>query len=91
MAVAVQRYSEGRVPDMSDTQSVPHASSAKTVDAKLLELLVCPMTKTTLIYDAQAQELISRAAGLAFPIRNGVPLMIEDAARRLTDDDIKRL
>jgi uncharacterized protein YbaR (Trm112 family) len=57
------------------------------VDPKLLELLVCPLTKTRLIYDAKARELISIAAGLAFPIRNGVPLMIEDAARPLTDDD----
>jgi uncharacterized protein YbaR (Trm112 family) len=61
-----------------------------TVDPKLLELLVCPLTKTRLIYDAGACELISIAAGLAFPIRNGVPLMIEDAARHLTDDDLKR-
>lgn len=59
------------------------------VDPKLLELLVCPLTKTRLIYDAAARELISIAAGLAFPIRNGVPLMIEDAARPLTDDDLK--
>ena len=66
-------------------------SPIKPIDPKLLELLVCPLTKTTLIYDARAQELISRAAGLAFPIRNGVPLMIEDAARRLTDDDLKKL
>jgi uncharacterized protein YbaR (Trm112 family) len=61
-----------------------------TVDPKLLELLVCPLTKTRLIYDAAARELISTAAGLAYPIRNGVPLMIEDAARKLTDDDLKR-
>ncbi len=59
-------------------------------DPKLLEFLVCPLTKTQLIYDPAAKELISRAAGLAFPIRNGVPLMIEDAARRLTDDDLKK-
>jgi len=57
---------------------------ASTVDPKLLELLVCPLTKTRLIYDAAARELISTAAGLAYPIRNGVPLMIEDAARKLT-------
>jgi uncharacterized protein len=63
---------------------------ASSVDPKLLELLVCPLTKTRLIYDAAARELISTAAGLAFPIRNGVPLMIEDAARKLTDDDLKR-
>jgi uncharacterized protein YbaR (Trm112 family) len=76
---------------MSDALSQQSNLSVKTIDTKLLELLVCPMTKTTLVYDAQAQELISRAAGLAFPIRNGVPLMIEDAARRLTDDDHKRI
>jgi len=65
-------------------------SQANAVDPKLLELLVCPLTKTTLIYDPAAKELISTAAGLAFPIRNGVPLMIEDAARKLTDEDLKR-
>jgi uncharacterized protein YbaR (Trm112 family) len=63
---------------------------ANAVDPKLLELLVCPLTKTNLIYDANARELISVAAGLAFPIRNGVPLMIEDAARKLTDEDLQR-
>lgn len=55
-------------------------------DPRLLELLVCPLTKTRLEYDAANQELISRAAGLAFPIRNGVPLLIADAARSLDDD-----
>lgn len=56
------------------------------VDPKLLEILVCPLTKTTLEYDAAAQELISRAAGLAYPIRDGVPLMTVEEARRLDDD-----
>jgi len=55
------------------------------VDPKLLEILICPLTKTTLQYDAAAQELISRAAGLAYPIRNGVPLMTIEAARQLDD------
>jgi uncharacterized protein len=64
---------------------------ANAVDPKLLELLVCPLTKTRLVYDANTRELLSKAAGLAFPIRNGVPLMIEDAARKLTDDDLRRL
>jgi uncharacterized protein YbaR (Trm112 family) len=64
---------------------------ANVVDPKLLEFLVCPLTKSRLLYDAEARELISPAAGLAFPIRNGVPLMIEDAARKLTDDDLRRL
>ena len=59
-------------------------------DPKLLELLVCPLTKTRLEYDATRQELISRAAGLAFPIKSGVPLLIADAARQLTDADLSR-
>jgi uncharacterized protein len=71
-----------------DTPAQPNETDA--VDRKLLELLVCPLTKTTLVYDAAAKELISRAAGLAYPIRNGVPLMIEDAARPLNDDDLKK-
>lgn len=65
--------------------------ATNAVDPKLLELLVCPLTKTRLVYDAKSRELISKAAGLAFPIRNGVPLMIEEAARTLNDDDLRRL
>lgn len=57
-------------------------------DPRLLELLVCPLTKTALEYDAAAQELISKAAALAYPIRNGVPLMTADAARRLDDTQV---
>jgi uncharacterized protein YbaR (Trm112 family) len=53
------------------------------VDPRLLELLVCPVTRTPLIYDEAAQELISRAAGLAFPIKDGVPLMTVESARKL--------
>ncbi len=55
------------------------------VDPKLLEILVCPLTKTTLIYDRGKQELISKAAGLAYPIRGGVPVMLAGEARELTD------
>jgi len=55
------------------------------VDPKLLEILVCPLTKTSLDYDAQKQELISRSAGLAFPIRNGIPILLLDEARKLND------
>lgn len=65
-------------------------SDGNQVDPKLLELLVCPLTKTRLEYDAARQELISRAAGLAFPIKSGVPLLIADAARPLTDADLAR-
>jgi uncharacterized protein YbaR (Trm112 family) len=54
-----------------------------SVDPKLLEILVCPLTKTPLEYDAEKQELISRAAKLAFPIRDGIPIMLADEARRL--------
>ena len=57
-----------------------------STDPKLLELLVCPLTKTSLDYDAEHQELISRAARLAFPIRDGVPLMTAEAARHLDDE-----
>jgi len=56
------------------------------VDPKLLEILVCPLTKTTLRYDSNAQELISDAAGLAYPIRNGIPIMLVDEARKLPDE-----
>ena len=55
------------------------------VDPKLLEILVCPVTKGPLEYDAGAQELISRQAGLAYPIRDGIPIMLQDEARRLSD------
>jgi uncharacterized protein YbaR (Trm112 family) len=56
---------------------------ASTVDAKLLEILVCPMTKGTLEYDSAKQELISRSAKLAYPIRDGIPIMLPEEARRL--------
>jgi uncharacterized protein YbaR (Trm112 family) len=52
-------------------------------DPRLLELLVCPLTRDTLVYDAERQELISRAAKLAYPIRDGVPIMLPDEARKL--------
>ena len=57
------------------------------VDPKLLEILVCPLTKGPLVYDRERQELISRQAGLAFPIRDGIPIMLPDEARGLGDDD----
>jgi uncharacterized protein YbaR (Trm112 family) len=53
----------------------------RQVDPKLLEILVCPLTKSKLRYDAAAQELISEAAGLAYPIRDGIPIMLVDEAR----------
>lgn len=56
------------------------------VDSKLLEILVCPVTKGPLEYDREAQELISKQAGLAFPVRDGIPIMLPDEARQLEDD-----
>jgi len=58
-----------------------------TTDPKLLEILVCPLTKTTLHYDRDKQELVSRAAGLAYPIRGGVPVMLPGEARTLSDEE----
>ena len=52
-------------------------------DPRLLELLVCPVTKTRLQYDAARQELISKVAGLAYPIRDGIPIMLPDEAREI--------
>ena len=57
------------------------------VDPKLLEMLVCPVTKGPLTYDRAKQELISRAGGLAFPIRDGIPILVRDEARALTIDE----
>jgi len=56
------------------------------VDPKLLEILVCPLTKGPLRYDTEAGELISEQAGLAYPIRDGIPIMLVDEARQLDDD-----
>ncbi|MBX9929970.1 MAG: Trm112 family protein [Methylobacterium sp.] len=61
------------------------AVEATRVDPKLLELLVCPLTKESLDYDADKQELISRSAKLAYPIRDGIPIMLPEEARPLTD------
>jgi hypothetical protein len=70
---------------MSDSQERQKAAAATPgrVDPRLLEILVCPISKTTLEYDAERQELISRAAGLAYPIREGIPIMLPDEARQL--------
>jgi uncharacterized protein YbaR (Trm112 family) len=69
---------------MSDATPPPPRASG-TIDPKLLEILVCPLTKTTLEYDAARQELVSRAAKLAYPIRDGIPIMLPDEARPLEE------
>ncbi len=61
------------------------------MDPKLLELLVCPVTKGHLDYDRSRQELVSRSARLAYPIRDGIPILLEDEARTLGDDELERL
>ena len=61
------------------------ADTVHKPDPKMLDSLVCPITRNTLTYDRAAQELISKAAGLAFPIRDGIPVMLVDEARRLDD------
>lgn len=61
------------------------SASHHAVDPKLLEILVCPVTRETLIYDREAQELISYGAGLAYPIRDGIPIMLPEEARELTE------
>jgi len=67
------------------TQDDKDGAPERHVDPKLLEILVCPLTKTSLDYDAAHQELISRAAGLAFPIRDGIPIMLPEEARKLDE------
>lgn len=67
---------------MTDPQIAP-ATGHPAFDRRMLEALICPLTHATLEYHAEQQELISRGAGLAFPIRNGIPVMLVDEARKL--------
>lgn len=61
------------------------------MDKKLLEILACPVTKGPLIYDKDKQELISKSARLAYPIRGGIPVMLEEEARTLTQEEVEQL
>ena len=61
------------------------------MDKKLLDILVCPVTKETLIYDAAKQELLSKGARLAYPIRDGIPVMLPEEARTLSLDEVEAL
>jgi len=65
--------------------------AAAHTDRRVLTMLVCPCTRTELVYDAARQELVSRAAHLAFPIRDGVPVMAPDEARPLDDEELRSL
>jgi uncharacterized protein YbaR (Trm112 family) len=60
------------------------------MDIKLLELLVCPVTKGPLQYDREKNELVSRSARLAYPVRDGIPVLLENEARTLTDEELER-
>lgn len=57
------------------------------MNPKLLDILVCPVTKGPLVYDKQKQELVSKSARLAYPVRDGIPVMLEDEARRLEEHE----
>jgi len=70
-----------------NTEGCQMAAKGSGVDPKLLEILVCPLTKGPLRYDPERQELISEQAGLAYPIRDGIPIMLIDEARKLDQDE----
>lgn len=73
-------------PDDGQDRKPSERPGPQDVDPRLLEMLVCPVTKGTLEYDREAQELISRGAKLAYPIRDGIPIMLHEEARELDDD-----
>lgn len=68
-----------------------NTEGAAAIDPKLLEILVCPQTRGPLVYDREKGELLSKKAMLAYPIRDGIPIMLPDEARRLTDDEALKL
>lgn len=63
---------------------------SQQIDPKLLDILVCPLTKVPLRYDAEKQELLSDQAGLAYPVRDGIPVMLVDEARQMEDGEVKK-
>lgn len=74
---------------MSEDVTTP-AAPARDVDPRLLEMLVCPASKGALVYDRAAQELVCAQSQLAYPIRDGIPIMLPDEARSLSDDEVLR-
>lgn len=76
--------SESQPPSLpADPKPAGRESEQPAINPRLLEILVCPVTRTTLEYDKNRQELVSRKAGLAFPIRDGIPIMLPDEARKV--------
>ena len=65
----------------------PHGAPKYMIDKKLLSILVCPVTKAPLEYDEEKDELVCKASGLAYPVRDGIPVMLESEARQLTADE----
>ena len=78
-------------PGPNERAGAAQDSSPRRVDPKVLQILVCPVTKTPLYYDEGRQELISRAARLAYPIRDGIPIMMAEEARAVDDDELRNL
>ena len=76
------------IPADKSPEKTSERLAANAVDPKLLEILVCPLTKGALRYDRDKQELVSREAGLAYPIRDGIPIMLVDEARQLSDAEL---
>lgn len=71
------------------SHETPTTGTLRAVDPRLLEILVCPVTKGTLKYDASKQELVSVNARLAYPIRDGIPIMLTEEARELGDEEVR--
>ncbi len=75
---------------MSETDLKSGSPNRLTIDRKLLDILVCPVTKSVLHYDHDRQELVSYAAKVAYPIRDSIPIMLIEEARELTDQELAR-
>jgi uncharacterized protein YbaR (Trm112 family) len=79
---------KGGIPDHWFLLHTPFINYHHAMDTRLLELLVCPVTKGPLEYQREIQELISRSARLAYPVRDGIPILLENEARTLTDEEL---
>ena len=76
---------------MTETKPEPSTDPQADLSPQLLAALVCPVTKTALTYDKAAGELLSREARLAYPVREGIPIMLPEEARELSDEEVARL
>ncbi|MEE4350458.1 MAG: Trm112 family protein [Pacificimonas sp.] len=77
---------EGKDAEAAPTSPSGWGAKPRAVDPRVLEILVCPVTKQPLRYDREAEELISKSAGLAYPVRDGIPIMLIEEARELDGD-----